>query len=298
MTARAATPALVGATVAVSFSAIFIRIADDDAATIVWLRMALATVLLIPWAFRASPRARLFKRRRDALITMAAGAFLAAHFLLWTASLHFTSIAASVLLVSLHPLLVAPLGSRLLGERVSIRTGAGIAIALAGTAVTCAGDIRLGATALFGDLLAIGGAVALAAYLLIGRGLRTATSVSGYSMTVYAMVAAIAAATAGVEGNAHLPGARVMLLCLALAVVCTLGGHTVYNWSLRHVPAVTVSIAFLGEPPLTAVLGLLLLAAVPSLPTLAGGVVILAGLALVLSEPAQRTPAALPLAME
>ena len=298
MTPRAATPALVGATFAVSFSAIFIRIANDDAATIVWLRMALAAVLLVPWVIRATLHTSLFKNARDALITVAAGVFLAAHFLLWTASLRYTTIAASVLLVSLHPLLVAPLGSRLLGERVSVRTGAGIALALAGTAVTCAGDIRLSITALGGDLLAIGGAVCLALYLVIGRGLRNATSVSGYSMTVYALVTVIAAATAGVEGTAHLPDLRVLLLCLALAVVCTLGGHTVYNWSLRHVRAVSVSIAFLGEPPLTALLGLLLLSAVPSIATVGGGVLILAGLALVLSETTRGPRAVAALEME
>jgi drug/metabolite transporter (DMT)-like permease len=298
LTGRTATPALIGATVAVSFSAIFIRIANDDAATIVWLRMALTTVLLAPWALRAARHHPLFASRRDAALTACAGVFLAAHFLLWTASLRYTTIAASVLLVSLHPLIVAPLGSRLLGERVSARTAAGIVIALAGTAVTCAGDVRLSTAALVGDLLAIGGAIALSAYLLIGRGLRAAVSVSGYSMSVYGVVAIIAAATAAVSGNAHLPDARVVLLCLALAVVCTLGGHTVYNWSLRRVPAVTVSLAFLGEPPLTALLGVIILAAIPSLPTVIGGVVILAGLALVLSESAQRSRAPAPLAVE
>lgn len=298
MTGRAATPALIGATVAVSFSAIFIRIANDDAATIVWLRMALTTVLLAPFVLRRARDRPLFANRRGAALTAGAGVFLAAHFLLWTASLRYTTIAASVLLVSLHPLIVAPLGSRLLGERVSARTGVGIVLALAGTAVTCAGDVRLSTTALAGDLLAIGGAVALSVYLLIGRGLRSEVSVSGYSMSVYAVVAIIAAATATVSGNAHLPSARVVLLCLALAVVCTLGGHTVYNWSLRRVPAVTVSLAFLGEPPLTALLGVLVLAAIPSVPTVIGGVVILAGLALVLSESALRSRAPAPLAVE
>jgi len=122
--------------------------------------------------------------------------------------------------------------------------------------------------------------------------------VSGYSMTVYALVTVIAAATAGIEGTAHLPDLRVLLLCLALAVVCTLGGHTVYNWSLRHVRAVSVSIAFLGEPPLTALLGLLLLSAVPSIATVGGGVLILAGLALVLSETTRGPRAVAALEME
>jgi drug/metabolite transporter (DMT)-like permease len=67
-------------------------------------------------------------------------------------------------------------------------------------------------------------------------------------------------------------------------VVCTIGGHTVYNWALRHVPVLLVSISFLGEPPLTALLALLILASVPSLATVLGGVLILAGLALALIE--------------
>jgi drug/metabolite transporter (DMT)-like permease len=298
MSDRAATPALIGATVAVSFSAIFIRIANDDAATIVWLRMALTVVLLAPLVLREWRRATVVVSRRTVAVVGAAGVFLAAHFLLWTASLRYTSIAASVLLVSLHPLLVAPLGSRLLGERVSLRTAAGIAAALAGTAVTCAGDVRLSVVALRGDLLAIGGAIAIALYLLIGRHVRATMGVATYSMSVYTMVAVIAAVTAATAGSAHLPSGRVVLLCLALAVVCTLGGHTVYNWSLRHVRAVTVSIAFLGEPPLTAVLGALLLATIPNLTTVIGGIVILIGLALVLSDTPARRRAAPVIAVE
>ena len=114
--------ALVAATVAVSFSAILIKAADDDAATIVWLRMGMAAVLLAPWVLRDARRGALPQRPTQIALVLVSGVFLAGHFLLWTASLKYTSIAASVLLVSLHPIIVTPLGKRLLGERVSRRT--------------------------------------------------------------------------------------------------------------------------------------------------------------------------------
>jgi drug/metabolite transporter (DMT)-like permease len=282
--ASTSTLALVGATVAVSFSAIFIRIAGDDPATVVWLRMSLAAVLLAPFAVREARRGVVARSGRDVALVLGGGVLLAGHFLLWTASLAFTSVAASVLLVSLHPIIVAPLGLRLLGERPRRRTYLGMALALGGTVLTCAGDVRVDPRALSGDLLAIGGAVCLAGYLLLGRGLRRSLGVAGYSVMVYGTVAVVGAIAALGFRVAHVPSPRVALLGLALAVVCTIGGHTVYNWALRHVNAVTVSLSFLGEPPLAALLALAFLASIPSPSTIGGGLLILAGLALALLD--------------
>ncbi len=287
--ARERTPspgvALVVASVAVSFSAIFIRFADDDAATIVWLRMGMATVLLLPWVVRDVRRHVMLRGRTQIALVLASGVLLAGHFLLWTASLQYTSIAASVLLVSVHPIIVTPFGRRLLGERVSRRTLIAVAIALLGMVVTCAGDFRVDSHAFFGDLLAIGGAVCLAGYLLIGRGVRSELGVAGYSAVVYAVVCVVAALTAVAGGSAHLPSPKVALACLGLAVICTIGGHTVYNWALRHVQVLLVSLSFLAEPPLAALLALAFFGAVPGGATIAGGVLIIAGLALALIEP-------------
>jgi drug/metabolite transporter (DMT)-like permease len=290
--ARSRTPspgwALVAATVAVSFSAILIKAAGDDAATIVWLRMGVAAVLLAPWVVRDARRGALPQGLTQIGLVLVSGVFLAGHFLLWTASLQYTSIAASVLLVSLHPLIVTPLGKRLLGEGLSRRMLAGGGLAVVGTLVTCAGDLRVDSSAFGGDLLALAGGLCLAGYLLIGRSVRANLGVAGYSAIVYAVVCIIAALTAAAGGVAHLPSPRVALACLGLAVVCTVGGHTVYNWALRHVPVLLVSISFLGEPPLTALLALLILASVPSFATVLGGVLILAGLALALIERGSR----------
>lgn len=275
---RSASAVLVAATIAVSFSAVFIRIADAPAATVVWLRMALATVMLAPLAISGFRHAQR-PTRRQLLLLLLAGLLLGGHFLAWTASLGLTSVAASVLLVSTHPLVVAPAARWMLGERVPRAAAAGVGLALAGTLVTGGGDLHISSRALAGDGLALVGAVCLAGYLLIGRGVRGSIGVAPYSAAVYAVVAATAAVAALAGGAAQVPSARTLAACVALAVVCTVGGHTAYNWALKHVRALAVSASFLGEPPLAALLAVLILRDIPSWPTVVGGVLILAGLA-------------------
>jgi drug/metabolite transporter (DMT)-like permease len=284
----AAPAAIVVATMAVSFSAIFIRLAEAPTATIVWVRMAMTVVLLSPFALRKAVRRNLPRSRGDLAVLLLSGGCLAAHFLTWTASLRYTSVASSVLLVSIHPVLVAVLGRRLLGERLSPRLRVGIALALIGTAITAGGDLRLSGSALGGDLLAVLGALTFTGYLLVGRSLRARYDAVGYSISVYAIVAVIALVAVPATGAGVLPSPRAALACLGLAAVCTILGHTVFNWSLRHVAAVVVSVAFLGEPPATTLLAVPLLGETPPLSAVAGGAVILAGLALALGERAAR----------
>lgn len=265
---------------AVSAAALFVRGAQTDAATIVWLRMTLAVAMLSPWAARELRAVKLSSRQRRLMV--AGGVALGVHFLAWTASLALTSVAASVLLVSLHPVIVAPASRRLFGERAERGTLIGIALALAGTVITCAGGLRGGGGELGGDLLALLGAVALAVYLLIGRRVRAAQGTAAYSATVYAIVAVMGLVAAIVAGTTHMPSGRTFLFGLLLAAVCTVGGHTLFTWTLRSVTATTVSVAFLGEPPIAAVLALLFLHERPGIATVAGGVLILAGLFLTL----------------
>lgn len=290
-TPRSAPLAVVAATVAVSFSAIFIRLAQAPAATVVWVRMALATALLLPWLGRDLFRGALPRGAREWAVVGVGGGCLAVHFLAWTASLGATSVASSVLLVSLHPVVVAVLGRRILDERTSMGLLVGIALCLAGTAVTTGGDVRLSGTAWRGDLLALLAAASFAVYVVAGRGLRRSTGTAGYSVPVYAMVAAVALLTAAGQGDV-VPSPRAALACLGLAAVCTVGGHTVFAWALRHLRATVISAAFLGEPPLTVLLAIPILGERPTPQALVGGAVILAGLGLVLADRAGEAPAA------
>jgi len=282
--ARLALPGLLLAVVAVSFSAIFIRLADDSPATVVWARMALTVVLLAPLFARDLRRQAMPRSRRDWLLVGAGGLFLAAHFLTWTFSLRYTSVASSVLLVTLHPVLVAFLGRRLLGEPVPPRLAAGIGLALAGTAITTGGDVQISLATLGGDLLALAGAATFTGYLLIGRAVRPRTGTTGYSVPVYAVVAACSVVVAPLTGGAVIPSGRTLLACLGLAAVCTILGHTVFNWTLRHLRTALVSTSLLGEPVITTLLAIPILGELPPASAVAGGAVILAGLGLALSD--------------
>ncbi len=238
------------------------------------------------------PSAPRWPRAAERRAFAAAGILLAVHFLPWTLSLAYTSVASSVLFVSLHPIFVALLGWLLFREPVARRVLVGIALAVAGSAVIGGGDLRFGGRAAFGDALALLGALALAGYLLLGRRIRRDYSAVAYSLPVYAVGALAAAAVAPFAGIALWPvrGADLGLFFL-LAAVCTVGGHTVYNYALRHLPVAVVAVSFLGEPVGAAGLAWLLLHEPPTSAVLVGGAIILTGLYLATRPTPQPTRA-------
>jgi drug/metabolite transporter (DMT)-like permease len=280
---RAAPLALAAAIVAVSFSGILIRASTSGYAVVVWVRMALTIPFLIPLLVRDIRAGMVPRGRREWGEVGLSGLCLALHFLVWTASLRYTSVASSVLLVSTHPVLVALLSRRTTGDAVSPRLWAGIALAVGGSVFTALGDLRVSGTALYGDLLALAGAVTVTGYILIGRRAGGRWGPAAYSVPTYAIAGVVALAVAPFGGDV-LPTPRTLLACLGLAVMCTVLGHTVINWTLHHLPATTISLALLGEPPSTALLAVPLLGESPPVSTVIGGIAVLAGLGLAISE--------------
>jgi drug/metabolite transporter (DMT)-like permease len=277
--------ALVIATLAVSFSAIFIRLATAPAPTVVAYRMVFAALLLTPLLLTQADGPR-WPRAAERPAFALAGVLLGLHFLPWTLSLSYTSVASSVLFVSLHPVLVALLAWILFHERISRLTVGGMALAVLGSAIIGGGDFRLSGRALAGDLLALLGAAGLAGYLLLGRRIRREYSAVAYSLPVYAVAALTAAVVGGAFGTKLWPVSSVDLgLFFLLAAVCTIGGHTVYNYALRHLPVSVVAVSFLGEPVGAALLAWILLHETPATSVLVGGAVVLAGLYMATREP-------------
>jgi drug/metabolite transporter (DMT)-like permease len=266
--------------VAVSFSAILIREASAPALTVALYRNAIAAAIVVPLALlRRRDELRSLTRSQVA-IAVGSGALLALHFATWIASLSFTTIAPSVVLVTASPILVAGVSARLFGERIERTVILGILVGLAGAAIVSGGDlVTLSPRAFGGDLLAVAGAVAAAGYFVAGRRLRQELSLLTYVALVYATCALLLWPMAVAAGS-RLTGfpARTWGLFVLMAAGPQMLGHTVFNYVLKDVSATVVAISVMGEPVGSTLLALAFFGEVPPWTAVVGGVLVLAGI--------------------
>jgi drug/metabolite transporter (DMT)-like permease len=164
-------------------------------------------------------------------------------------------------------------------ERLTRRTVAGIFVCLAGAVLIGYGNWQIGSQSLYGGVLALLGALAVAGYLLIGRRLRQEISLLSYSILVYGSAALMLLVAVLVRGYPlfDYSGDTYIMLVL-LAVVPQLMGHMSLVWALRFVSATLVTIAVLGEPVGATILAYLILGEAPTWSEIVGGVLILAGI--------------------
>jgi drug/metabolite transporter (DMT)-like permease len=275
--------ALAIAVVAVSTSAILVRFSAAPSVVKAFYRVLFTTLLLAPFAVARHRDAFSRLTARDWLVAGAGGVALAVHFASWFESLEFTSVAASVTIVQSQVLFVAIGASWLLAERVTRRTLAGMALALVGIAVLSIGDSITGSVAgtapLYGNALALVGAVCAAGYVLAGRSLRQRIPLIPYVIVVYSVCAVVLLVLVLADGAAltDYPTSE-WLLFVGMAIGPGIFGHTVLNWALAHLESSVVSVSLLGEPIGSALLALLLLGEMPSTLTVVGGTVILLGI--------------------
>lgn len=277
---------LLGGIFCISTAAILIRLADAPALVVATYRMVFAALLVVGPTLLIDRGGLAAARRHDRRPILLAGLALAVHFALWISSLAFTSVANSVILVATSPLFVGLAAPFVLGERVPRRITVGILTAFLGGALIAHGDLATGQRALLGDLLALGGAVAAAAYLLAGRQVRPHLRLLPYVTLVYGVAAVTLVALAA---GAGLPltgySATTWILLLLLAAGPQVLGHSSLNWALNRLPATLVAATVLAEPLCSTLLAWWILAERPPASTLWGGSFILAGLAVALRPP-------------
>ena len=266
--------------VSVGLAAIFVRLADAPGVLVAAYRMVAASLMLLPWTLRAlkksapSPAALRY--------TVLAGVFLGAHFATWITSLSYTSVAASVTLVTTSPLWVALFSWLFLGVAPAFAVILGALTAVLGGALIGFGDLQGGSAPLLGDLLALAGAVTVSAYFLLGR----AAQARGLGLQAYIGVAyGVAAAVLlplplllGFPYTGYSPATLFWILVLAL--VPQLLGHTSFNYALKYLDPTVVATVTLLEPLVSTSLALLFLGEVPGVLTVVGALILLAGVAL------------------
>ncbi len=286
------------AMVSISFASILIVWSESPPFVIAAYRLAFACLLLLPYMFITGGFAgiRRFNRKELGLVLLS-GIALTFHFELWIVSLTLTLVSTSVILVTSHPIFVAGVSHFLLKERVKRVAAVGIVVAFSGVAVIALSDYTVGEDTLIGDALAFLGGLCAGVYFLSGRVARRSLALGPYAFSVYGIAALLLFVSAAVAGDRLIVGSdREIVLFLLLALVPTILGHTMFNYALKKVPAHIISTSVLGEPVGASILAFLLLPnQEPGLWIIVGGVLVVAGLYVVLwkgYEPPQEVPLA------
>src|SRR5664280_1934461 len=303
---------LVLAVLGVSGTSTYMKLAGTDPLVTTFWRLALSTLLLLPLQIgrrrntlagnRPVPKCNtvtetgppepfcsrrgvvvsrsvtLLQRLRLSPVTMLAGVLLAVHFALWVTSLSMTSVLSSLVFVTMSPLFVAVLDLVLFREHTSPLLWVAVGVVTAGGVFI---GLRSGTGANLGNLLALGGALAASLYLIVGRRASREMDPLSYNVGAFGWAAVLTGIACVVAGRPLLPLSGTSFLWLAVtAILGQTVGHGLINASLKSFQSQFVALMLLWEPVLGGLLAFVVLGDRPGPAELAGGAVILVGLAL------------------
>ena len=263
----------------ISLSSIFVKFSQAPSAVTAAWRLLWTVLFLTPVVAGKEPvrRELLGTPKKLVLLSVLSGLFLAIHFVLWFESLRHTSVASSTTIVCTEVIWVCLGFCLFLKGKLSRKAVAAIAVTLLGSVLIAFSDSGTGAQ-LYGDILALLAAVAVAVYTLIGRVVREKLSTTVYTYMVYAACAAVLVATCLAQGyRLFAYGWSAVIVGALLAIFSTILGHSIFSWCLMYFSPAFVSASKLCEPVVAAILAGFLFGELPGWLQVLGGALILGG---------------------
>ena len=265
--------------IGISLSSIFVRYSPAPSAVTATWRLLWTIILLTPVVIgqSASRQELISAGKKSILWCSLSGIFLAIHFALWFESLHYTTVASSTTIVCTEVIWVSLGYCLFLKGSLSKKAMLAIAVTFGGSIMIAYADSGSGAH-LYGDILALLAAIAVAVYMLIGRVMREKLSTSVYTYLVYlACCGTLLVLCAIQHENLVAYGFAPILIGLLLAVFSTILGHSIFSWCLKFFSPSFVSASKLCEPVVSAILAGFLFGEVPTILQILGGISILGG---------------------
>jgi drug/metabolite transporter (DMT)-like permease len=250
--------------------------------------LTIASIVLLAIGLVSAPGSLRVSTHR-AVILAAAGCALAVHFATWIASLQYTSVATSTLLVATTPIWTAAYDAIVLHRPLTRRalaafvTGAAGVYAVVGFNHTPA---PIPGHEIAGALLALAGGAAIAAYFILVREVRADLGTRTIVTHTYSWAAIVLIAVAAACRQPLPPASDGVAWggIAAMALISQLLGHTAMNASLRWFTPSAVAFSTLLEPVVAALLALLLFGESVAPIAIAGAAVLLLSIAVVLRE--------------
>ncbi|WCM61922.1 DMT family transporter [Paenibacillus polymyxa] len=262
----------------VSISSIMIKSSDTPTSVAGMYRLYMSVLIMlpfVPWKMFRS----LAMNKKDWSTVFIAGLFLGLHFLFWMESLVYTSVASSMVILSLQPLFVMMGSYFMFRERANILTLLCLIAALIGSIIIAWGDIGISREALIGDGLSLVGTILVSAYMLAGQKVSHKINANVYSVIVFFIGGSVMLVYNLLNHYSLIEyGSSDWMYFLLLAVIPTIFGQYIFNLLLKSMGATTVSVGIIGEPVLAIILAYLFLGEIISAFQFIGGIMTLFGM--------------------
>lgn len=257
-------------------------------------RQVAAALLLTPLLVRDARRHRGVYGWGHVRRTVLPGLMLAAHFASWTVGARLTTGANASLIVNLVPVVMPFLLWLAAGEVVNRGEIAGTLTAIAGLLILTAGDVSLSRRHASGDLTCLGSMLLFAFYLALARRNRDFPTLWTYVVPLY-LVGGVScfAAAAPVTALTQVFAPREYVFLLGLALVPTIVGHSILNYSLKHMRGQLVSVCNLGQFVFAGIMAFFVFGEVPAANFyLASSLIVLGAVITIRAHPNPAAPSA------
>nr|WP_202894979.1 DMT family transporter [Paenibacillus sp. 23TSA30-6] len=262
----------------VSISSIMIKSSDTPTSVAGMYRLYMSVLIMlpfVPWKMFRS----LEMNKKDWSTVFIAGLFLGLYFLFWMESLVYTSVASSMVILSLQPLFVMMGSYFMFRERANILTILCLIAALVGSIIIAWGDIGISREALIGDGLSLLGTILVSAYMLAGQKVSHKINANLYSVIVFFIGGSVMLVYNLLNNYSLIEyDSSDWMYFLLLAVIPTIFGQYIFNLLLKSMGATTVSVGIIGEPVLAIILAYLFLGEIISAFQFIGGIMTLFGM--------------------
>lgn len=273
-----------------STAVIMIKASTEQPFLVASFRLLVAALALSPFFFRdLSNYPGSYGWRQVGWAALPALA-LAAHFMSWVIGVRMTQVANASLIVNLTPVAMPFFVWIFYKARLSRQEVLGTGLTLAGLFLLTGANLQVSQTSFLGDLICFGSMLCFALYLALGRRNHHRLSLWLYMVPLY-FIAGVICLVCALPFINPIKAYTVpnILFFIGLALIPTVFGHTILNYSIRFFPEQVVSVTNLTQPVFAGLLGFALFRELPRPAFYAAAVVIMAGVLLVLlSEYRQR----------
>ncbi|MEG1583898.1 MAG: DMT family transporter [Anaerovorax sp.] len=277
--ARNAKKIVLLAVVAGAMSPIFTRLIEAPAVVIGFYRLAFTVPFFLVTVLGWHGKELAAISKKELLGCALGGVFLAGHFFSWFTALKLTTIASATVLGLTHPMVILVITALILKEKTNVKAVIGVLVAFLGAAIISGSDYSFSGQALMGDFFALCAAVCMALYFLTGRKYRKTVNAPVYVFVVFS--ACWLSFTVGMlltktpfVGYAHTD----YLWILAMALICQVCSHAVFNWLLGYVEALYIATWENAEAVIATIIGIFLFGEIPTVWQIVGGTIVICGL--------------------